>query len=120
MYRHEPVVEASTLQRLSRLGGDGFVADMVQIFTTQVPIRVTGAVAALDAGDLDGVRRHAHALVSTAGNLGARRLQHLAALIEQAAATPGDADLSALVPQLHSEFVAAQAALTTLASEVAA
>ena len=41
--------------------------------------------AALAAGDADGVRRHAHAIKGSAGNIAALRMHETAALMEKSA-----------------------------------
>jgi two-component system, sensor histidine kinase and response regulator len=113
----DSAVDRRTLERLTRLGGASFVADMVGIFTTQVPLRLDAIQEATVSGILDDARRHAHSLVSTAGNLGAHRLQRLAAEIESAASSGDATALTALVSRLQPEFLAAQSALTTPAPD---
>lgn len=120
MDRSDPVVDVHTLDRLNRLGGEGFVREMVGIFDSQGALRIRNTEACLAQGDLQAVRRHAHSLVSTAGNLGARRLQRLATMIEQAAESADLATLQDLVPHLSSEHAAAAAVLASHATEAAA
>ena len=44
-----------------------------------------GLEAALAAGDADGVRRHAHAIKGSAGNIAALRMHEIAGMLEQSA-----------------------------------
>lgn len=75
------------LQRLRQLGGDSFARKMVTLFLEQTPDRLNAGAAALAQADWAGIERCAHALASSAGQLGACQLQQLAARVEQACAT---------------------------------
>jgi len=62
-----------------------FVGLFCKGFLTQME----GLVSALAAGDADEVRRHAHAIKGSTGNIAALRMHRTAALME-AAAKEGD------------------------------
>jgi two-component system, sensor histidine kinase and response regulator len=66
-------------------GAEEAVDGIVAMFAQTAPERVEALVAALEAGDADGIARAAHAFKSAAGTIGARALAQLLAEIEQAA-----------------------------------
>ncbi|HEX5268890.1 MAG TPA: Hpt domain-containing protein [Gemmataceae bacterium] len=81
---------AARLAMLRRVGGDKLIRDLIDLLMDGAPRKLEAARAALAAGDLDGVRRAAHALTSSAGNLGASETQAAALALERAAAGAGD------------------------------
>ncbi|MDD2541009.1 MAG: ATP-binding protein [Desulfuromonadaceae bacterium] len=90
---------------LERLGGRSeMISRFIGLFCKGVFPQIEGLVTALAAEDSDGVRRHAHAIKGSAGNIAALRMQDTAALIEKAAK---EGDLTA-APQrlvaLQQEF----------------
>ncbi len=111
MWSDEPILDADTMARLLRLGGPGFVEELMRLFDDHGAQRVQAIAVAVDVGDMNGVRRGAHSLVSTAGNLGARRLQALASALERAAASLDAATVTSLAPALAPAFDAAREAL---------
>lgn len=74
--------DPAALEMLRRVGKDVLVARMVGMFVANAPTRLGAMRASLDSGDLDGLVHAAHSLKSSAGQLGAIRLQHLLASIE--------------------------------------
>ena len=57
----------------------------VDLFCKGVLPQIEGLVSALAASDADGVRRHAHAIKGSAGNIAALRMHDTAAMMEKAA-----------------------------------
>ena len=86
-----PVLDEAHFESLrSLLPGDAFAA-LVEEFLQGTDER-TGRVVEIGASpDLAALRQEAHDLVSTAGNFGARRVEHLARALE-AACDAGDRD----------------------------
>jgi CheY-like chemotaxis protein/HPt (histidine-containing phosphotransfer) domain-containing protein len=83
----EPAVDTSVLARLSNedLGGDrAFVVELIDLFLEQAAAMLADLQTAANAGDQQEIARIAHTLQSSAGNLGARRLQRLCADAEVA------------------------------------
>lgn len=78
-------LDPTAIERLRKLGGDKFAADMIDLFLNYGGKKVAEARAARQAGNLAGVAGAAHALKSSAGNAGAVRVQKLAAQAEQSA-----------------------------------
>lgn len=78
----EPLAEAA-LVRLRSLGGEAVVQRIFTIVLDQVPQRLALAEAGLDSGNLEAIRQAAHSLRSSAGNVGATRLQEFARELEE-------------------------------------
>ena len=71
---------------LERLGGRAeMIPRFVGLFCKGVLPELEGLGSALAAEDADGVRRHAHAIKGSAGNIAALRMHETAAMIEKAA-----------------------------------
>jgi HPt (histidine-containing phosphotransfer) domain-containing protein len=107
-------LDSAALERLRKLGGDKFAGDMIGLFLSYGGQKVAETEAARQAGNLAGVASAAHALKSSAGNVGAVQVQQLAAQAELSAkAALGDAataDVAALArafadlrPRLEAE-----------------
>jgi HPt (histidine-containing phosphotransfer) domain-containing protein len=89
------------LAMLRRVGGDKLIHELIQLLLDSVPAKLVAARAALEQGDTDQVGRAGHSLTSSAGNLGAREMQHAAFALEQAAAS-GEGNLSELLHHLET------------------
>ena len=84
----EPILDQTGSDRIRRVGGDALWHRMVEMFLANAPARMAGLD---DTADLKAVEQAAHSLKSSAGNLGATRLQYMAERIELAALA-GDLD----------------------------
>jgi two-component system, sensor histidine kinase and response regulator len=111
-----PLLQPEALVRLHRLGGNRLVGEMIALFLTHGPEKVAALQAGAAAGNAPQVERAAHSLRSSAGNLGARRLQQTAATLETAAAE-GVVDVD-LAERLVREFEASAAALRAAREEL--
>jgi HPt (histidine-containing phosphotransfer) domain-containing protein len=94
------------LQRLQRLGGDAFACKMIDLFLEYAAKRTAEARAAHDAGNFVAVEKAVHPLKSSAGNVGASRIQELAARIEALAEQGPSEALAAALGELEQAFVA--------------
>ena len=75
-----------------RLGNDeALIADLLQLFVEDYPNQLAAVTASVQSRHLDRVRRDAHALKGSAGNLSAFGVIRAAAALEDSAAR-GDAD----------------------------
>lgn len=112
-------VDRGHLERLATRFGAHFVIQLIDIFIAQGRERLTAAEQGIAAGDVTAVVAAAHALKSSAGNLGAKPLGECAAEIERrgtaGAAVPA---LAPLVTTLNSAFAKACDALETLRRDV--
>ena len=91
------------LAMLRRVGGDRLIRDLIDLLLENVPGKLRAARAALADGNADGVGRVAHALASSAGNLGAVEVQQTAYALERAAAD-GEGDLAGLLGCLEAAW----------------
>lgn len=99
-------LDPAALERLRRLGGDEFAAKMVALFLSYTAEKLAEARQALADGKLAAVAKAVHPIQSSAGNVGAGRVQELAARIESRASdAPGDS-LAPLVSELAEAFEA--------------
>lgn len=90
----ESVLCPATLRELLDVGGPPLLADLARLFLEDAEVRVADLVAALDRGDLDGVRTAAHALKSGAASVGALPLSGALQQLESEAGS-GDEDRAA-------------------------
>jgi len=84
--RHgDAVLDETTIESLRELGrrsGTDLVSEIVELFLRIAPERVNAIRSGVDRSDTDAVERAAHALKSSAGNLGATALASSCALLE--------------------------------------
>ncbi len=77
-----PIGDPTALQLLERVGGRTLVREMVALFLREAPRRIATARDGLERGDLAAVQGAAHALKSSAGQMGARAMQELSTHLE--------------------------------------
>ena len=71
---------------MERVGGDNALArELLEMFKADCPARLAALRAALEAGDMDGVRSAAHEIKGTAANMSAKAVVAAAVRAEQAA-----------------------------------
>jgi HPt (histidine-containing phosphotransfer) domain-containing protein len=92
------------LARLNEIGGPAFVQEMIDLFLELAPQRLTAVRDGIEAGDLGAVARAVHPLKSSAGNLGADRVQDLAERTEQLAMAGSAAAMPMLLRQLEASL----------------
>jgi HPt (histidine-containing phosphotransfer) domain-containing protein len=108
-----PPVDLAVLDRLDGLGGPGFAARIIGIFLTEGPRRLQEAGTALAARDGPALAAAVHALISSAGNVGATGLAELAGAIELEAEAARWDILPARVETLAGTFERVRAWLET-------
>jgi HPt (histidine-containing phosphotransfer) domain-containing protein len=102
-----PLLDRSALEGLREMGGDEFVADLVDTFLADAP----PLLAALRGTDVEEVRRAAHTLKSNGTTFGATRFAELCRELENQAKR---GDLSAapeLVSRIEAEYALVAAEL---------
>lgn len=105
------LLEDAALAKVRQIGGPSLLARLIDSFLQHAPARLAAARTGGVAGDLGEVERATHSLKSTAGNLGARRLQFLAERIETLSAARDAAAVTALLGELERVFEATRVAL---------
>jgi HPt (histidine-containing phosphotransfer) domain-containing protein len=99
-----PATDQSALDRLKRFGGDKLLGEMIALFLIAAPERIEAARGASDRGDLAGAELALHSLKSSAGQLGAMRMQRLSAQGEQRAREGSLDGVSQLTVELEQEL----------------
>jgi HPt (histidine-containing phosphotransfer) domain-containing protein len=79
---HDAVGDVDALKRLERFGGLKLREELTTLFLQEAPARIASARAALAGGDIEAVRAMAHMLKSSAGQMGALRMQMIAERLE--------------------------------------
>jgi HPt (histidine-containing phosphotransfer) domain-containing protein len=97
--RAESPGDPAALERLHRWGGDALRTQIVEMFLARAPDQIATALAAAQRGDAEEVRKVAHTLKSSAGQLGAVTVQRLCQDAEHRAEA---GESSSLVPLLHA------------------
>jgi len=98
------VFHRPALALLYRVGGDKLVGEIIDVFSVSAPTHIATARAGAESGDSDAIRRALHALKSSAGQLGALRMQQRCEEGEALAFTGPSAELSQLVFGLDAEY----------------
>lgn len=105
-----PVLDDSVLAELRTLGG-GVVAEIFELFATDVPNRLSKLQQAIHTGSWDGVLREAHGLKGSALGVGASRLAMVCAAIEHDARDGHLDQVAARSSQLAGEFAKVRGAM---------
>src|SRR5260370_3187385 len=101
----------ATTERLCRLGGEKFDSAMIGLFLSYGATKIAEARQAQQAGNLGALADAAHPIKSSAGNVGAIRVQELASLVEQTARQLQGDLANAQLGELERAFVEAKSQL---------
>ena len=104
----ENIFDGAAVAKLHQLGGDQFVRRMIDLFFDYAPKRMAAAHASEQTGDLPAVAKAVHPLKSSAGQLGARRVQELCGQIEKLAPEQQAGALPPLLVQLEAALAQVQ------------
>ncbi|MFZ2493453.1 MAG: Hpt domain-containing protein [Thermoanaerobaculia bacterium] len=104
-------LDGETLDSLRELGGDSFLGELAVIFLDDAPAQLAAIENALAAGDSDRLASSAHALKSSAGNMGAKRLNTILSEIEGAGRRGELEGVPAHVVAMNAEWVRVARAL---------
>ncbi len=96
------------LDRLSRLGGSQFALDMLDLFLSYGAQKLAEARTAWKNGQLETLADAVHPIKSSAGNIGATRIQTLCAALEQAAKHSPSPSLEHQLDELERAFAEAR------------
>jgi HPt (histidine-containing phosphotransfer) domain-containing protein len=99
-------VDTGVLAELETLGGREFVTTLLATAIDTMRAEIAEIVRGADDGDILGVGRKAHGLISTAGAVGATRIREAAAAIEAQAnrglLDPADEHIAGLATELRA------------------
>jgi PAS domain S-box-containing protein len=107
-------LDAAALENLRELGGDDFLAEVIDAFLADAPTLLATLRRSLDEQDADELRRAAHTLKSNGLTLGAESFSELCRELEQRAKSAQLEDGSQLVNRIEQEYQPLQEALTAL------
>jgi len=112
-------VDRTHLERLATRFGSHFLLQIIDLFIAQGRDRIAAAEHGIATGDVAAIVTAAHALKSSAGNLGAAPLGKCAAEIERRGVAGASLDvLAPMVPALGDAFEAACTALAAARADV--
>jgi HPt (histidine-containing phosphotransfer) domain-containing protein len=103
--------DPAAIERLLKLGGPKFTMEMIDLFGSYGGKKMAEARLAQQAGKLTALADAAHPLKSSAGNLGAVRVQELAAQLELSARAQKAEAAAAQLDELERAFAEARLAL---------
>ena len=95
------VGDPAALARLERFGGLKLRDELTTLFLEDTPVRIASARAALAGGDASAVRALAHMIKSSAGQMGAPRMQHICERLEDPA---GSLEMAPALDELDEEL----------------
>ena len=99
-----PIFDPKAIERLKEWGGEELPKKMIEIVLRDTPSRMGRIEKGLDDGDPANVEAGAHSLKSSAGNVGALRLQALLQVVESAAVEKDLPGLLQRLPELKETF----------------
>ncbi len=99
----EQHVDMDTLNMLKDVMEDGF-STLLETYIDDSKIRIADLNTALSAGDADGVRRAAHSLKGSSGNLGANQMAALCLKVEEQGKEENLEGLDAALEAIETEY----------------
>jgi len=106
-------INPAAIARLHKLGGASFALKMIELFISYCGEKVAAARQAQKSGDWPGVAAAAHPIKSSAGNVGAEKVQDLATRLEQSAKQANASQVAIELTELEQAFATAKIALET-------
>ena len=98
----------AAIERLIRLGGGKFAGEMIDLFSSYGGKKIGEARQARQTGNLAALAEAAHPLKSSAGNVGAVRVQELATQVESSAREQQAGQAGAQLDELERAFAEAK------------
>jgi HPt (histidine-containing phosphotransfer) domain-containing protein len=111
------IIDLQAVENLRELNPDdpNFLRELVDLFLTDIPARITEIEQAIASQDASLLTRAAHTIKGSSGNFGALKLAKAASEIEQQGKTSSFAAATAAIPSLKAEFALVADALKKLA-----
>ncbi len=107
------LLDEATLAQLAHDAGPEAVGELLETFLKEMEDRVDDMVSLAQKGAVEALGRNAHSLKSSSGSFGARRMQEVAAAIEQACSEGRDSEACALTATLPQLSTASKQALSS-------
>jgi HPt (histidine-containing phosphotransfer) domain-containing protein len=109
-------LDASAVESVRELGGQEFLAELIDTFLSDAPALVATLRTTYKEGDTEGLRRAAHTLKSNGQTFGARRFSELCRELEVRARSDELDGTAELVDRIEREYPALEKALAALRS----
>lgn len=100
----EKYINLERISNLEKIGGKQFVQKIVNSFHRNVSQKIESAKEGVRSGNLEAVERAAHSIKSSAGNLGAARLEEISGNIEKIAESNEDINYDELILKLENAY----------------
>jgi HPt (histidine-containing phosphotransfer) domain-containing protein len=97
-------IDTQAIEKLRKLGGNKFVVELIDTFLQHVSQKMEEALTGEREGNPETIERAVHSIKSSAGNLGAQKLQNLAAQIEELAEDKQSKPIPPLMRELEEAF----------------
>lgn len=92
------------ISNLEKIGGKQFVRKLINSFHRNVSQKIENAKEGVRTGNLEAVERAAHSIKSSAGNVGATRLENISGNIEKIAESDEDINYDDLISKLENAY----------------
>jgi len=112
-------LDASAVESLRDLGGEEFVAEVIDTFLSDAPALVETLRTTYEQGHADGLRRAAHTLKSNGQTFGAGRFSKLCRELELRARNDELDGAAELVDRIEREYAALEQTLAALRATAA-
>ena len=112
--RHGSDLDASAIESLRELDGEGFLTEVIDTFLDDATALVAALRATHDAGDAEELRRTAHILKSNGQVFGARGFSALCRELEERARDGELEGTATLIDRIEVEYGALEEALAAL------
>jgi PAS domain S-box-containing protein len=109
-------LDASAIESLRELDGEGFLAEVIDTFLSDAPALMAALRTTYEEGDTETLRRTAHTLKSNGQIFGAGRFSELCGDLEDRARRGTLDDAAELLDRVEREYAALEKTLTALAS----
>jgi HPt (histidine-containing phosphotransfer) domain-containing protein len=110
----EPVIldqgVISSLRQLTPPGEPDVLAEVLRLFLQEAPPRIERLRNAWAGGNIEEMRRVAHSLKGSAGNIGARRLYDVCRRLDEQGRSDDRSGVGPLIDELAAEFTSVESA----------
>jgi PAS domain S-box-containing protein len=109
-------LDASAIESLKELDGEGFLAEVIDTFLSDAPALLAALRTTYEEGDTEALRRTAHTLKSNGQIFGAGRFSELCGDLEERARRGTLEGAAEVLDRVEQEFAALEKTLTALSS----
>jgi HPt (histidine-containing phosphotransfer) domain-containing protein len=102
------------LRQLSAPGEPDVLAEVLAVFTADLPVRLARLRDALQAADAPAIQKLAHSVKGSAGNIGARSLFDISRRLDDASKAGDLVAAAALVASLEAEYARVAAEIQSM------